>query len=58
LLASLHRDLEESSAKGFTELRESSKELRESMAKLSKTTEQLSTIVIAHQERLDRLEGQ
>jgi flagellar biosynthesis regulator FlaF len=43
LLASLHRDLEESSAKGFAELRD--------------TMIRLANIVITHEDRLDRLEG-
>jgi hypothetical protein len=53
LLSSLHRDLEETSAKGFAELRA---ELRENMGKLTKTMEQLGAIVIAHEERIERLE--
>ena len=49
LLSSLHRDLEVASAKGFAEL-------RENMGKLTKTMEQLGAIVIAHEERSERLE--
>jgi hypothetical protein len=50
LLASLHRDREETSAKR-------SAETDEKMAQLADTMNQLGTIVIAHEKRLDRLEG-
>jgi len=57
LLASLHRDLEESTAKGFAEMRAKSAETDEKMAQLAETMKHLSTVVLAHQERPDRIEG-
>jgi hypothetical protein len=43
LIASLHRDLEESTARNFE--------------RLTAAMERLANIVIAHEERLDKLEG-
>jgi predicted transcriptional regulator len=49
LIASLHRDLEQSTAKNF-------ERLTTSMERLTTSMERLTTVAIAHEERIERLE--
>jgi hypothetical protein len=50
LLATLHRDLEQSTAKNF-------ERLEQNIGRLTTTVERLANVVISHQERIDRIEG-
>jgi response regulator RpfG family c-di-GMP phosphodiesterase len=62
LLASLHRDLEESTAKTLAamaaETRERHAETEEHMAQLAETMNRLGAVVLAHERRLNEIEGQ
>jgi hypothetical protein len=56
LIASLHRDLEQATAKNFERLTTSMERLTTSMERLTTSMGRLTTVAIAHEERIERLE--